>query len=524
VLEAVRHAIRAADWQLVGRLMVTAAAGRAVSAERQAFAALLAEIPPGELSTTAELRACGAMHRYLIRDYAGFAHHAAHARALLAQRSAEERRPIEIFLLAADTVLARIAGDAPALRAAANDLLERLSSASKAGRAAAQWEAPALSNLGVGLLWSAQADNEAEQHLRAAIGVATEARADLALAHSLGHIGMLEVGRGNLRAAHALAAEGAEIARRRGWTELAQTIACHLTLAEVAFERHDLAEAQVMLEAGLAAHRNDPDPLAYLALRSVEARLLLTQGQVSRAEAVMADGRAASTDHDIPPLLRQMLALVEAEANLASGHPGPAFDHLRAWTNVTGGRADTLRVCGARTKLASAQFADAQAIASTATAASLNRTVVVEGWLVMALAADEHRDDHRAVFSMDRALEIAEPEEVRRPFFSFESTRVRALLEHRKRLGADDQFASDLLAILETRDHPVVAKPLDAPLTDREHIVLRHMAALQTNDEIAAELFISINTVKSHVRAVFRKLGVPNRREAVHRARGLGLI
>jgi len=202
-LEAVRHAIHAADWQLVGRLMVTVAGGKAVSADRQAFAALLAEIPPRELSTSAELRICGALQRYVVRDYPGFAHHVSHARALLVQRSAEERRPIEIFLLVADMVLARIGGDMPALRTAAKDLLERLSSASDGLHAAAQWEAAALSNLGIGLLWSAQADTDAEQHLRAAIGIAAEGGAELALLNSLGHTGMVEVGRGNLRAAHA---------------------------------------------------------------------------------------------------------------------------------------------------------------------------------------------------------------------------------------------------------------------------------------------------------------------------------
>jgi LuxR family maltose regulon positive regulatory protein len=50
------------------------------------------------------------------------------------------------------------------------------------------------------------------------------------------------------------------------------------------------------------------------------------------------------------------------------------------------------------------------------------------------------------------------------------------------------------------------------------------MAMLKTNEQIAAELYISINTVKAHARAVYRKLEVPNRRDAVNRARELGLI
>jgi LuxR family maltose regulon positive regulatory protein len=50
------------------------------------------------------------------------------------------------------------------------------------------------------------------------------------------------------------------------------------------------------------------------------------------------------------------------------------------------------------------------------------------------------------------------------------------------------------------------------------------LALLETNDEIGALLYISPNTVKAHAKAVYRKLGVSNRREAVKRGRALGLI
>ena len=62
------------------------------------------------------------------------------------------------------------------------------------------------------------------------------------------------------------------------------------------------------------------------------------------------------------------------------------------------------------------------------------------------------------------------------------------------------------------------------PLTERERTMLRYLASTLSNAEIAAELYVSVNTVKTHQRAVYRKLGADGRRDAVHRARSLHLL
>ncbi|WP_146064836.1 response regulator transcription factor, partial [Streptomyces sp. SM1] len=74
-------------------------------------------------------------------------------------------------------------------------------------------------------------------------------------------------------------------------------------------------------------------------------------------------------------------------------------------------------------------------------------------------------------------------------------------------------------------------RPYDPPppvvveeLSGRECDVLRRLALAMSTDEIAADLYLSVNTVKTHLKSVYRKLSVNRRNEAVRRARDLGLL
>ena len=71
---------------------------------------------------------------------------------------------------------------------------------------------------------------------------------------------------------------------------------------------------------------------------------------------------------------------------------------------------------------------------------------------------------------------------------------------------------------------PQPESPSAVPLSEREREVLDLIAGGSTNREIAARLFLSPHTVKEHTSAVYRKLGVRNRAEAVKRAQHLGLL
>ncbi|MEU5952279.1 LuxR C-terminal-related transcriptional regulator [Streptomyces sp. NPDC047525] len=85
--------------------------------------------------------------------------------------------------------------------------------------------------------------------------------------------------------------------------------------------------------------------------------------------------------------------------------------------------------------------------------------------------------------------------------------------------------AAAVLALApEQSRRPVSVPPPLKPLTSCQLVVLCRLQQEVPLREIAEDLYVSVNTVKSHVRAVYRKLGVASRAEAVQRARVLGLV
>jgi LuxR family maltose regulon positive regulatory protein len=66
--------------------------------------------------------------------------------------------------------------------------------------------------------------------------------------------------------------------------------------------------------------------------------------------------------------------------------------------------------------------------------------------------------------------------------------------------------------------------PVLEPLTKREREVLRHLSGMLNTAEVASEMYISINTVKAHLKSIIRKLATAHRRQAIRRARQLELL
>ncbi|HKO32638.1 MAG TPA: LuxR C-terminal-related transcriptional regulator [Candidatus Limnocylindria bacterium] len=134
------------------------------------------------------------------------------------------------------------------------------------------------------------------------------------------------------------------------------------------------------------------------------------------------------------------------------------------------------------------------------------------------------QDRAAALSQLEDALLAAAPLGMRRPFL-VEAAELRDLLGARIEAGTRvAAFAVDLLRRMSTQGSSQPPAVLVAPLTDREQHVLRYLASTLSNTEIAAELYLSVNTVKTHQRMIYRKLGADGRRDAIRRAKELRLL
>ena len=97
------------------------------------------------------------------------------------------------------------------------------------------------------------------------------------------------------------------------------------------------------------------------------------------------------------------------------------------------------------------------------------------------------------------------------------------LRRHLALAGTHREFVEKLLVRVAVEPAPVGLVQV-RPLTEREEAVLIYLPTMAANAEIAAALSISENTVKQHLKSIYRKLGVRNRRDAVRVARDRGLL
>ena len=267
----------------------------------------------------------------------------------------------------------------------------------------------------------------------------------------------------------------------------------YAAMARVMWAEGDLDGAAELLEEGLQFPHSGffPDTRPMPALN---ARLLIAQGRTGEAVR-WAEGRALTAE-DQADYLRSFEHLTLARILLARGQGSGSKDAVRLLGRVLGA-AEAGGWAGA----------------------------IIEALALLALGHQAAGDTKAALAALERALTLAEPEGYARVFLD-EGAKMAALLEMAAGRGVSPAYRRHLLSGWGQRGAAARALPAGGmeALSERERDVLRLLATDLSGPEIAGELVVSLNTVRTHTKNVYGKLGVTSRRAAVRRAGELGLL
>ncbi|WP_229786805.1 LuxR C-terminal-related transcriptional regulator [Actinokineospora fastidiosa] len=306
-------------------------------------------------------------------------------------------------------------------------------------------------------------------------------------------------------------------AAEHGWDRTWPCAAPYAALAALSYHQGDGVRAGDLIAMAAELLPQESEPPVALAVLCIRAFIEFDVAAEPHGVVGIATGQwhALSGRHRCPqvvavlaPTLARMSLQVEepawAEA-LADDVRGTLDQHaelslLQAAIHAHHGRSARARRC-----LAPVLAGDL---------APLTPLALVESWVLEAALADRAGDAHRAHQAVSSALHAAEPLGVTRLFRPVRDVLAQGV----GRFGRADRFGHTVLSSLPAQ------KAIPDPLTSRERDLLVELPSMRTVEEIAESMYLSANTVKTHLRSIYRKLGVRQRRDAVTTARQLGLL
>jgi LuxR family maltose regulon positive regulatory protein len=531
-VEAIRHAQAAGDWAHASRLIADNYVDLVFDGRKATLRALLAAFPAGAPEANPELALACATARL----YDGLLEEAG-TNIVVAERLAEtvpadRQRLFERRLASARLWLACQRGDLATAKQAMGYV--QAQTADELARSN-DHRASALMNLGIAELWSLHVD-DARRDLEEALALARRIRRPYLEIGCLGHLALTAAFSGSpIPVGLQLVEEAVTIAEAHGWgSHRIVTPAVAAGAASLAWLGR-VAEAERWLDRVQPA----PPPAEEFEIEPVlhYARAFVRLGQARFAEALV-EFRAA--ERTAPLLARQHALPVEVrgwivQTQVLIGATAAARAALAA-LDAEERDAAGMRLAAAALGLLEGRPQDALDVLAPmimdtpgpvidGSPQVLNmRRATVHALLLDATARDQLGDRPAAEMSIERALELAEWDGM---ILQFMLVPVRALLErHPRHRTAHATLLATILDVLGGASPPGTHEmlPLRDEPSEAELRVLRYLPSNLKAPEIATELFVSTNTVRTHLRHIYAKLDAHSRSEAVARARELGLL
>jgi LuxR family transcriptional regulator, maltose regulon positive regulatory protein len=540
VVEAVRHAQAAQDWGLAVRWLSDHMLDLVLDGQCATARELLAGFPAGAETGDAELAALMAADEVTRGSLEAAGRQLSLATGGSASVPADRRGRFEVVLAILRLSVASRRGDLPGVTEQSQRLLASGNAADTAPLVTAAGEdlrTLALVSLGAAELWFLRAE-EAERHLEQGVALARRVGRPFLEAGALAHSAWAASFR-SFALTVERAAVATELAQRHGWTEEPAVAVAYLALGATRVWQMRLEEAVPLLDHAERALRPEVAPAAGLVLGQARGMLALAHGRDAEAlAACRAAGRLAgllAAEHPAALVMRAHLLQVLVRM----GETGRAEQALTELGEQQRERGE-IRIAVAALRLAQ----DDPRAATAALVPVLNGSAPVTncGWMVQAflleaITCETLGDTAAAGRALEYALDLAERDGA---VFAFVLNPAPELLRrHAGQRTTHTALISEILDLLvpgrapggsgaraSTLDHGGLGSSprLVEALTGSETRILRYLPTNLSAPEIADQLSVSVNTVRTHMRHVYEKLGAHRRAGAVDRARALGLL
>ena len=523
-VEAVRHAQAAQNWALAARVLSDGWVGLGLAGLGDTVHELLTRFPADVIAGDAELAARVAGDQLARGSLEEAERCLALATRTLESVPADRRGRAQAVLAVVRMRLARQRGDLETVAGEAQRLLAPAVTAEPG--LGGDLRALALIDLGIAEAWTARFE-EADRHLGDGIALARRIGRPYLEVTGLAHLAQLESWR-SFRLGAQRGLQAIELATEHGWADEPVAGLAYLALGVAMVTQGRLEEAERALSQAERTVRAEVEPAAGMRLHYGRGMLEFVSGHHDAAlNAFQAAERLAGslvTPHTLAPRLRSHLL----QTLVRTGETQRVEQALADLDGAERGRGE-IRLAEASLRLAQ----DDPTAAVTVLAPVIDGSVVmpnahlweVQAFLLQAIAGDALGDAGAARRALEQALDRAAPEGLLFPFLY--DPEPGLLDRHRRGGTAHAGLIAEILNVLAGQkpgSPPAGPQHLREPLSHAEARVLRYLPTKLSVPEIAGELYLSVNTVKTHMRHLYDKLGVHRRHEAVEQARALGLL